>query len=256
MGCMPTLTASFCMLGHHATSYACSMARSPCNILNPQVRGAKADGYTVVADADFGVKDDDIRRMLDVSFVSVRAVSSGYDLLGVGDLECSRKDVMDRSLPPCFFNNNLYHADENRLTHSPKGPTMHGNRNCSTSPPCLNSGFTRIITAPLPIDIGATCTASSLIAQACGQPGCLGWIILWKCLHHFSVTSKLISLFFISRFSTYSSFLSIDLTTAPLSLSIEKSDEEGFREWVRASIGETHHTSINVAKLLVNCPGI
>ena len=56
------------------------MARSTCNIFNPQVRGARANGYAIVTGADFGVKDCDVRRELDVNSVGVRAVSGGDDL--------------------------------------------------------------------------------------------------------------------------------------------------------------------------------
>ena len=56
------------------------MARSTCNIFNPQVSGAGADGDTIVAGPDSRVEDGDIGGELDVDAVGVGAVSGSHDL--------------------------------------------------------------------------------------------------------------------------------------------------------------------------------
>lgn len=56
------------------------MARSTSYIFNPQARSGRSDGNTIVAGANLGVEDGDVRRPLDMNAIGVRAVSGGVDL--------------------------------------------------------------------------------------------------------------------------------------------------------------------------------
>lgn len=56
------------------------MARSTCNIFDPQVIGAWANRDAIVAGSDSRFEDGDIGGELDVDAVSVRAVSGSHEL--------------------------------------------------------------------------------------------------------------------------------------------------------------------------------
>lgn len=56
------------------------MARATCNIFNPRVGGAGANGHTIISSPDVGAKYSDIRRQLNVNAIGVGAVSGGGHL--------------------------------------------------------------------------------------------------------------------------------------------------------------------------------
>lgn len=56
------------------------MAWSTCNVFNPQISGAGADGDAIVTGLNFRVEDGDVGGHLDMDAVGVGAVSGGHDL--------------------------------------------------------------------------------------------------------------------------------------------------------------------------------
>lgn len=56
------------------------MARSTCNVFNPQVTCSGANGDAIITSSNFGVKDGNVGGHLDMDAISVGAVTIGYDL--------------------------------------------------------------------------------------------------------------------------------------------------------------------------------